>query len=417
MFGPLKLMFNQVVELGDLELVDSAGNSHRFGDGTGPHVVVSFSDAAMERRLSWDPTLALGEGYMDKRIEIRSGTIYELLATLMQNDVLASPGYAQIFNKLRLVTRRMHQFNPVRRSMYNAAHHYDINERIYALFLDADRQYSCAYFEHGDSDLTKAQRDKKRHIAAKLALSSGQRILDIGCGWGGLALYLAETAGAKVTGITLSREQLTHARERAQGHACCDRVQFKLQDYRRVRGQFDRIVSVGMFEHVGVNHYTTFFKRLAELLNDEGVAVIHTIGRCDKPAATNPFIEKYIFPGGYIPALSEILPAIENSQLFVTDLEVLRLHYAETLRMWRERFVLSWNEAAELLDERFCRMWEFYLAGSEAAFRFQRLVVFQVQLTKRLDTLPLTRDYMTAEEDRLHNREEAITNPPRLAGE
>ncbi len=417
MFGPLIYMFDRIVEKGDLEVIDSTGKSHRFGDGTGIHVAVSLADSAMERQLAFDPALMLGEGYLDNRIRLNDGTLYDLVDTLMKNDVPVAPGIAWVHEFMRWATRRFHQFNPTKRARRNASHHYDINGHIYDLFLDGDRQYSCAYFEPGNDDLDRAQRAKIRHIAAKLGLSSGQKILDIGSGWGGLALYLAEIAGADVTGITLSREQLDYARARAQSYSSGDRVQFRLQDYRRMHEKFDRIVSVGMFEHVGVNHYRTFFNQVSELLHDDGVALIHAIGRSDQPAWTNPFIEKYIFPGGYIPSLSEVLPAIERAGLYVTDIEILRLHYAETLRQWRERFAGSWHQASEILDERFCRMWEFYLAGSEGAFRYQRLMVFQIQLTKRIDTLPLTRDYIVAEEDRLRNREQAIANPPRLAGE
>jgi cyclopropane-fatty-acyl-phospholipid synthase len=244
--------------------------------------------------------------------------------------------------------------------------------------------------------LEDAQAAKKRHIAAKLALKPGMRVLDIGCGWGGLALYLAELGAASVKGITLSQEQLAHARGRAQAARQSGRVAFALEDYRKTQGKFDRIVSVGMFEHVGIGHYGEYFTQIARLLSDDGVALIHTIGRSDGPGHTNPFIAKYIFPGGYTPALSEILPAIERAGLMVTDVETLRLHYAETLKEWRAQFTAHWKDAAQLYDERFCRMWEFYLAGAEMGFRHQGLVVFQLQLAKRVDALPLTRNYIDA---------------------
>ena len=312
--------------------------------------------------------------------------------------------------------RRIMQFNPTHRARRNAAHHYDIDGAIYDLFLDRDRQYSCAYFTDGLMGLDEAQLAKKRHLAAKLALAPGQRVLDIGSGWGGLGIYLAKAMGADVTGVTLSREQLSVSNERAAREGVQRSARFELKDYRKLAGRFDRIVSVGMFEHVGVNHYTTYFRKIGQLLADDGVALIHTIGRSGPPTATHPFIAKHIFPGGYIPALSEMVPGIERSGLIIADIEVLRLHYAKTLRAWRERFLANWDKAAAIRDERFCRMWEYYLAGSEAAFRYQGLVVFQVQLVKRIDALPLTRDYIAYAEQQLRERD-AIDARPRMAGE
>jgi len=306
------------------------------------------------------------------------------------------------------------QFNPSGRARRNVAHHYDINGAIYDLFLDRDRQYSCAYFTEGAS-LEEAQLAKKRHLAAKLAIAPGQRVLDIGSGWGGLGLYLAKIAHCDVTGVTLSNEQLKISQERAVREGLARAARFEFKDYRKVEGRFDRIVSVGMFEHVGVNHYVTYFRKVRDLLADDGVAVIHTIGRSEPPTVTNPFIAKYIFPGGYIPALSEMVASIERSGLVITDLEILRLHYAETLRAWRERFVANWDKAAAIQDETFCRMWEFYLAASETAFRYQKLVVFQVQLAKRIKSLPITRDYMYKAECGFVEHEGV--ERPRMAGE
>jgi len=285
----------------------------------------------------------------------------------------------------------------------NVAHHYDLDAQLYALFLDADRQYSCAYFENGDQSLDDAQLAKKRHLAAKLLVGENSRVLDIGSGWGGLALYLADICGAHVTGITLSREQHALAQVRASEKGLTDRVEFRLQDYRDVSGHFDRIVSVGMFEHVGVGFYDTFFRRCRDLLDDQGVMLLHSIGRSEGPSTTNPWIAKYIFPGGYIPALSEVLPKVERSGLLVTDIEILRLHYAETLKAWRARFERNRDRARAIYDERFCRMWEMYLIGCEIGFRRQGLMVFQMQLAKAVDTVPLTRDYML---DREHARSE-----------
>jgi cyclopropane-fatty-acyl-phospholipid synthase len=317
------------------------------------------------------------------------------------------------------MTRRLAQFNPARRSRNNVSHHYDIDGTIYDLFLDSDRQYSCAYFSDRRMDLEEAQVAKKRHLAAKLAVRNGHRVLDIGSGWGGLGIYLARAAGCTVDGVTLSVEQLKLAEERAERQGLKHAVHFHLQDYRHIEGQYDRIVSVGMFEHVGVNHYATFFRKTRELLAEDGVALVHFIGRSDRPTITNPFIAKYIFPGGYIPALSEVMPAIERSGLIATDVEVLRLHYAETLRHWRERFLSHWEEAKAIRGEEFCRMWEFYLAGSECAFRFQNLVVFQIQLTRRVDALPWVRDYVPQAERELAAAERTGTRreSPRLVGE
>ena len=307
--------------------------------------------------------------------------------------------------RLRMALRGVHQRNNERNAKRNVAHHYDLDGRLYDLFLGPDRQYSCAYFEHPGQGLDDAQLAKKRHLAAKLLVDPGHRVLDIGSGWGGLALYLAEHCGAEVTGITLSEEQLGVARGRKQQQGLGGAVDFRLQDYRSVTEPFDRIVSVGMFEHVGVAYYDTFFSKVSELLTDDGVMLLHSIGSINGPCVNNPWITKYIFPGGYSPALSEVLPAIERAGLIVTDIEILRLHYAETLRAWRENFLDRRDEAKTLYDERFCRMWEFYLAGCEAGFRHGDLMVFQIQIAKRLDTVPLTRDYIAARESTLRLQE------------
>jgi cyclopropane-fatty-acyl-phospholipid synthase len=309
------------------------------------------------------------------------------------------------------------QFNPRERSRRNVAHHYDLDGRLYSLFLDADRQYSCAYFETPDQSLDDAQLAKKRHLAAKLCLTPNLRVLDIGCGWGGLGLYLAEFAGADVTGVTLSQEQHAVANERAAEKGLAKQARFNLQDYRDIASPFDRIVSVGMFEHVGVNHYDRFFRKSAQLLDRDGVMVLHSIGRSDGPSRTSPWIAKYIFPGGYIPSLSEVMPAIERAGLLVTDIEILRLHYADTLKAWRERFLAHLEEVERIYDKRFVRMWEFYLAAAEMSFREQNLMVFQIQLTKRQGIVPVTRDYIMREEQRL--RAVDTKRPPalRLAGE
>ncbi len=420
MFKPLQLLLDRIVQHGTLEVETHDGAVHTFGDGRDPRVAIKLMDHRLASQLALNPNLAVGEAYMDGRLIMREGRIYDLIALVLENAMTRPmPRWALTADSMRYLTRRIAQFNPVSRARRNVAHHYDIDGHIYDLFLDPERQYSCAYYTDPDTDLDDAQRAKIRHIAAKLAIEEGHRVLDIGSGWGGLGLNLAAMTGCEVQGITLSTEQLAHARQWASKRGLAERVRFDLVDYRLLHGRFDRIVSVGMFEHVGVNHYRRYFERVHDLLEDDGVALIHFIGRADQPAATNAFIARHIFPGGYIPALSEVLPAIERSGLIVTDVEVLRLHYAKTLRHWRERFVANWDEAKRLQGERFCRMWEFYLAGSECAFRYQNLVVFQIQLTRRIETLPIIRDYMHAREAQAlaRERDHHLAQTARLAGE
>ncbi|MGI9383422.1 MAG: class I SAM-dependent methyltransferase [Methyloligellaceae bacterium] len=401
MFRLLPLLFDHVVKTGDLRLFGPAGGAYRFGDGTGDPIVIRLTDRRLEFELACNPELVLGEAYMDGRLTVERGSIYQFLALVFRNLRCREwPSWVKLLGRVRRAGKRVQQYNPVPRARRNARFHYNIDSSIYDLFLDPDRQYSCAYYEHEGQPLADAQLAKKRHLAAKLQLRDGQRVLDIGSGWGGLALYLARTARVDVTGITLSDEQLAASRERARRLGIAGAAKFEPVDYREMTGHFDRIVSVGMFEHVGVCHYTAFFEQLRSLLADDGVAVLHSIGRFDGPSVTNPFIAHYIFPGGYIPSLSEVLPAIEKSGLLVTDVEILRLHYAETLRHWRRRFLASWDRASQIKDERFCRMWEFYLAASEAAFRYQDLMVFQIQLTRDQATLPLLRDYMMSVKER-----------------
>jgi cyclopropane-fatty-acyl-phospholipid synthase len=306
--------------------------------------------------------------------------------------------------RLQRWLRVLEQYNPIGKAQKNVAHHYDLRGELYDFFLDSDRQYSCAYFRTGNESLEIAQADKKLHIASKLLLKPGQRVLDIGSGWGGMGLYLARSFDVDVTGVTLSREQHGMSNRRAAEAGIADRVRFKLIDYREEPGRYDRIVSVGMFEHVGSAHYFEYFTKVKELLADDGVMLLHSIGRMEPPGGTNTWLRKYIFPGGYTPALSEVLAAIEKAGLWVTDIEVLRLHYAETLRLWRERFLANREQIKNLAgyDDRFCRMWEFYLAGCEVAFRYMNQMVFQIQITRRQDAVPLTRDYMASGE-RLKN--------------
>jgi len=394
----------------------AGGEKFSCGDGTGPHVFARFLSADAERRILINPELALGEIYMEGSFVVENGSIADALAILMDQPEVV-PRWARLQSWLRYFARHLRQFNARGRAKNNVAHHYDLDGRLYSLFLDSDKQYSCAYFEKPDMALDDAQLAKKRHIAAKLLIRHQERVLDIGSGWGGLGLYLAEMTGARVTGVTLSTEQLQVANARAVERNLAPSATFLLEDYRDIPGPFDRIVSVGMFEHVGVDFYDTYFKRCAELLTDDGVMLLHSIGRSEGPDATNPWIAKYIFPGGYIPALSEVMPAIERAGLLVCDVEILRLHYAETLKAWRERFMARREEAIQLYDERFARMWEFYLACSEMAFRKQNLMNFQVQLTKRQGVVPMTRDYLAQEESRLRRFELEKRPYLQMAGE
>jgi cyclopropane-fatty-acyl-phospholipid synthase len=414
----LRRILPGLIRHGNLTVTTASGAKLKLGDGTGRPLAVRFMTTAAQRAVLRDPELALGETYMDGTFVVEEGSITEILALAMSQDPTGKPpALARPRWFLRYLSRRLAQFNPRNRARRNVAHHYDLDGRLYSLFLDADRQYSCAYFEHPEQSLDDAQLAKKRHVAAKLLVQPDARVLDIGSGWGGLGLYLAELAGAKVTGVTLSREQLALSRARAEEKGLSGSIEFRMQDYRDVKERFDRIVSVGMFEHVGVGHYDTFFQTCAELLDERGVMVLHAIGRSEGPGITNPWIAKYIFPGGYIPALSEVLPAIERSGLLVTDIEILRLHYAETLKNWRERFLAHREEVERLYDARFVRMWEFYLAASEMTFREQGVMVFQIQMTKRQDVVPITRDYLAREEARLRALEGGSRPPLRLAGE
>jgi cyclopropane-fatty-acyl-phospholipid synthase len=401
--GLLVRVFRQIFRHGSLTLLAPDDSRFVFGYGA-PAVTIRLVDWATVYRLLRDPDMAVGEAYMDGALVVENGTIYDFLDLCLSNTG-QSHGYwlRHALALVRYAERRLTQYNPVSRARANVAHHYDLSDDLYALFLDADRQYSCAYYLSQSDSLEQAQEQKKRHLAAKLLLKPGQHILDIGSGWGGLALYLARTAAVDVTGITLSTEQLAYARQRSELEGLTDRVRFKLLDYRLEDGKYDRIVSVGMFEHVGIRHYREYFESVRDLLTDDGVALIHTIGGADGPSAPHPWIYKYIFPGGYTPALSEVVPVIERAGLYITDIEVLRLHYAETLRAWRQRFLANRERVAELYDERFCRMWEFYLAGCEASFRHAGLVVFQIQVSRCIDAVPLSRDYI-ADWERMSRR-------------
>ncbi len=406
--------FDAIIRRGGLEVVFADGSRQRYGDGTGEAVRIRLTDRASERKLLLNPKLAFGEAYMDGRMVLEQGSLKALLTVAVDNmEHLERHGVFRWLTDADRMLRKLNTLNPVGRAHENVKHHYDLSRRLYDLFLDADRQYSCAYHLEPGETLEQAQLDKKIHIAAKLKLDRpGLKVLDIGCGWGGMALYLAEATGAEVLGITLSREQLQLARARTAERGLEDRVRFELVDYRHVEGQFDRIVSVGMFEHVGLPHYDAFFAKMAELLAPDGVALLHSIGSMHRPSATNPWLRKYIFPGGYTPSLSEVLPSVERAGLWSTDIEILRLHYAETLREWHRRFQANRAAAAELYDERFCRMWEFYLIGCELSFERMGQIVFQIQLAKQVDALPITRDYILEWERAERGRRKAPAPAP-----
>ena len=394
----------------------ASGAKFTCGDGTGQPASVRFLTRRTERRILLNPELALGEAFMNGTFVVEDGSIADALAILFDQPEMV-PRWARLQWWLRYLARHLRQLNLRGRARNNVAHHYDLDGRLYSLFLDADKQYSCAYLETPDTTLDDAQLAKKRHLAAKLLIGRGDRVLDIGSGWGGLGLYLAEMTGADVTGITLSSEQLQVSNARAAEKGLTHSAKFLLSDYRDIPGPFDRIVSVGMFEHVGVGFYETYFRRCVELLSDDGVMVLHSIGRSTGPDVTSPWITKYIFPGGYIPALSEVIPAIERAGLLICDVEILRMHYAQTLQAWRERFMARREEAVRLYDERFARMWEFYLAASEMSFRKQNLMNFQIQLTKRQGVVPITRDYIEREESKLRGIEQGKQPRLQLAGE
>jgi cyclopropane-fatty-acyl-phospholipid synthase len=397
----LDTFVSRFVRVGRLTLV-LPGLCHRtYGDGSGAEVQVRLVGRAAPLRIALDPEMALGECYMDGSLVLERGDINDLVELIGRNfthDPQRKRPYPIWRKSWFWLVRQLRQINGRLSARQNIEHHYDISNSFYGRFLDSEMQYSCAYFARPDMTLEQAQVAKMAHIASKLLLAPGQKLLDIGCGWGGLGVYLSdELPGGEILGVTLSAEQIAVAQERVvdrQRKGLENNIRFELSDYRDIQGRFDRIVSVGMFEHVGQPNYQEYFDTVARLLTDDGIAVIHSIGRCTEPATTNKWVEKYIFPGGYIPALSEVLPAIERAGLWVTDVEILRLHYAETLRHWRERFTSKRDEIAQDYDERFCRMFEFYLATSEMAFRHAGHMVFQLQLAKRVCTVPLVRDYI-----------------------
>jgi cyclopropane-fatty-acyl-phospholipid synthase len=403
----IEMFLARRVKRGQLTLTDANGKQSTFGapDPAFNDVAIRFTDKGVAGSIVRNPALGAAEAYMDGRLVVDRGDVRALVNLLTGNDPWEAGANNLVPNAplraVQAVTHRLARVNMARRSKKNVAHHYDLSDRLYDLFLDADRQYSCAYFTNPGNSLEQAQSDKKAHIAAKLALKPGMRVLDIGCGWGGMALYLHEKTGADVLGVTLSEEQIKVARRRADEAGVADKVKFELIDYRSVTGQFDRIVSVGMFEHVGPPHYKTFFAKCRELLTEDGVMLMHTIGRMGGPGVTDDFTLKYIFPGGYNPSLSEIVRGYEGLRMFPTDIEVLRVHYSMTLHHWYDRTVAARDAIVELYDERFYRMWLFYLAGASAAFRHGGLCNYQIQLSRSRFELPLTRDYIAEAEREL----------------
>lgn len=400
----LNRFLTRLIRSGSLSVIDADRRTYRYGNANAAlaPVTIQFTDRITPWRIAVSPVRGAGEAFMDGRVVIDQGDIRSFLDLIGYNARWDADNPTRVaLWRPQSIAAKFDVLNWERRSKRNVAHHYDLSSALYDLFLDADRQYSCAYFADPDASLDQAQADKKAHIAAKLALKPGQRVLDIGCGWGGMALYLNRVADVDVLGITLSEEQLRIARERAAAAGVADRVRFELMDYRRLNGTFDRIVSVGMFEHVGPPHYHSFFEKCRDLLAPDGVMLLHTIGRADGPGATDPWTARYIFPGGYVPALSQMMPSIERSYLWLTDLEVWRLHYAHTLDRWFDRVDANREAIIGLYDERFFRMWQFYLAGAISAFRHDGHVVFQLQLTRKRDTVPISRDYMAAAERQL----------------
>jgi cyclopropane-fatty-acyl-phospholipid synthase len=416
---PLSKLLSRLVRVGSLTVTDAAGGVHVFeGRTAGPAARVTLSDPALYKSLFFSPELAAGEAYMAGTMTFPGSSLRAFLelVSVNQNLPMASPDALQrMVGAMSRRLKRFQQSNPIGKAQQNIAHHYDIGNALYEKFLDDGLFYSCAYFERDDQTLEAAQRAKCRLIAAKLGLKPGQRILDIGSGWGGLAIYLAQMEKVDVLGVTLSKEQHALAQQRAAAAGVGDRVRFELRDYRQLEQKFDRIVSVGMFEHVGVPRYDEFFRKVNDLMPDDGIMLLHSIGHMSPPSTASPWLRKYIFPGAYSPALSEVFPAVERNRLWATDVEFLRLHYAMTLKHWHARFEKNRAAIAALYDERFCRMWEFYLISAEMMFRYGAQEVFHMQLSRRRDASPIRRDYVVELQRELKRREEQVL--PRLEGE
>lgn len=392
-------MMSRFVKVGQLTIIDADGNHHVHGPGGEPQAIIRLTDKTLYRTLFLNPELRAGEAYMDGTLICEEGGIRGLLKVFLHNrGGIRSHPIQKVLNRTLKKLKKLHQRNKKSSARSNVQHHYDLSNEFYRLFLDEDLQYSCAYWPEPNISLEEAQRLKKKHIAEKLCLKPGQSVLDIGCGWGGMAIYLAQNYDVKVVGVTLSDEQLVLGRERVKKLGLEDKVNLRLVDYRDLDQNFDRIVSVGMFEHVGVAHYEEYFSKIKSLLAEDGIALVHSIGRKGGPGTTGAWIRKYIFPGGYSPALSETFAEIEKAKLWVTDCEILRLHYAYTLAEWEKRFQANRGQVAAMFDERFCRMWEFYLVISEFSFLYGNHMNFQIQLSKDVHAAPITRNYMMDDE-------------------
>jgi cyclopropane-fatty-acyl-phospholipid synthase len=405
----LSNLLRKFIRNGHLRLYDSNGRLHVFGgQGPGPDVTVRIHDRALELRLFLNPELRAPEAYMDGTLTFENGSaVHDFLQLFSVNrSGLAGHASQRVLRRVWRGLRRWHQANPIGKSAAHARHHYDLSTDLYRLFLDRDLHYSCAYFRDPERDtLEDAQRNKLIHATSKLRLTPGMTVAEIGSGWGGFAIHLARESGARVVALNLSPEQIKVARERAEEAGVAGQVEFRELDYRELTGQFDRVVSVGMMEHVGIGHLDEYFGKIRSLLTDDGYAYIHCIGRSTPPGTTGPFIRKYIFPGGYVPALSEVFASVERNGLWTLDLEILRLHYSHTLRHWRERFAANREQAKQIYDERFCRMWEFYLAAVELEFTHGSHMVFQLVTGKKRDAAPITRDFMfEAEREALSGR-------------
>ncbi len=406
---PLSNMLRSFIKVGSLKVIDAGAQTHVFSGAPGPAVTMKLTDPALYKKLFFNPELHAGEAYMDGRMSFPDSSLRDFLTLFSMNRLSLSGQPTQ--RVLRTISRKLKGFqqaNPIGKAQENVAHHYDLGNAFYKMFLDKEMFYSCAYFRQDDDTLEAAQINKCRLIASKLNLKPGQNVLDIGSGWGGLARYLAKVADVNVTGVTLSKEQYALAVERTKAEGLESKVRFELMDYRHLTTKFDRIVSVGMFEHVGVRHYNEFFGKINKLLADDGVMLLHSIGHMSPPGTASPWLRKYIFPGAYSPALSEVFPAVENNSLWVTDCEFLRVHYANTLKHWHQRFEANRPAVAKMYDERFCRMWEFYLISAEMMFRTGSQEVFHMQLAKKRDAAPIVRDYVTDTQRAYEKREREL---------
>ena len=408
---PLSHMMKSFVRVGTLKVIDADGKVHVFSGKPGPNVTMRLSDPSLYHKLVFNPELHAGEAYMDGRMSFEDSSLRDFLTLFSLNRLsLGSYPLQKVLRSVSRLFRKRQQDNRVGQAQANVAHHYDLGNEFYKLFLDEGMQYSCAYFMSDDDTLEQAQRNKLRLLAAKLNLQPGLKILDIGCGWGDLALYLARLADVEVLGVTLSKEQFELATARAREAGLDGRVRFELKDYRKVDERFDRIVSVGMFEHVGVQHYGEFFGKINALMDDDGLALLHSIGHMSPPGMASPWLRKYIFPGAYSPALSEVFEVVEQNSLWVTDLEILRLHYAKTLAHWVDRFEANRDKIEAMYDARFARMWEFYLISAEMMFRTGSQLVFHMQMARKRDAAPIVRDYVT-ELQRAYITQEANFKP------